>query len=81
MLMNPISIRLAAIALVLASLAACSTPHYQPPITSGSEDKAAESANRDALKNFSDGKAPAWESQNFSEKPNSAQTGEGKHHD
>lgn len=79
--MKSIFIRPVAIALALASLTACSNANHESFPASGAADKAAEAANRDALKNFSSGKAPAWENRKFGEKPNSTKAEEGKRHD
>lgn len=81
MLMKSNFIRPVATALFLASLAACSGHRHELLPAVGTADKAAEAANRDALKNFSNGKAPAWESQKLSKNPSSAEAKEGKRHD
>lgn len=66
-----ISIRPIAVALVLATLAACSGPFHEPPPAVGAADKAAEAANRVALQGFSSGKAPAWQTRKSSVNPSS----------
>lgn len=66
-----ILVRPIVVALVLATLAACSSPFHEPNPAVGSADKAAQAANRDALKGFSSSKTPAWETRQASEKPGS----------
>ena len=87
MTIESISIRLTAIALIVAALAACSGPSQELPLGAGAAEKQAAAANRDALKGFSSGKAPAWEIHKSSAKPSNytpwveSKAAEGKHHE
>lgn len=82
-----IPIRLAAVALIVAALAACSGASHELPLGAGAAKKQAAAANRDALKGFSSGKAPAWATHKSSAKPSNytpweeSKATEGKHHE
>jgi hypothetical protein len=87
MTIESVSIRLVAVALIAAALAACSGPSDELPLGAGAAEKQAAAANRDALKGFSSGKAPAWEAHKFGAKPSKytpweeSKTKEGEHHE